>query len=212
MITKLDHIVISAQSRQAGADHLKAVTGAEMAVGGEHTGIGTHNMLCQFGPGIFLESIALNPDAPPPDRPLWYGLNAPKDAPWLSAWVLNTDDVDAAVAAATELGINLGTPMPAQRGDLSWTFVFPDAGNSDLGGAVPYVMKWDQPDQHPSGGMKDAGVSLKLLTVETPDAGTVNKLLAALNFDDNRISVVPGDSLRMIATITTADGRDVTLS
>lgn len=212
MITKLDHIVISAESRQAGADHVKAATGAEMAVGGEHKGVGTHNMLCQMGEGSFVEAISRNPEAPPPDRPLWFGLHALQPTPWLSAFVLNTDDIDGAIAAGAKLGIDFGSPMPAQRGDLSWTFVFPKEGTSALDGAVPYIMKWDQPDQHPSGGMKDVGLTLKSLTVETPDADKLTALLQAIDFNDPRISVVAGDAVKRSAVLTTDDGRDVPLS
>ena len=47
-----------------------------MQVGGEHPRMGTHNLLLRLGDSVFLEVLSPNPDAPPPSRPRWFGLDA----------------------------------------------------------------------------------------------------------------------------------------
>jgi hypothetical protein len=37
--------------------------------------MGTHNRLLKLGEGFYLELIAIDPQAPPPGRPRWFGLD-----------------------------------------------------------------------------------------------------------------------------------------
>lgn len=212
MTVKLDHIVVSARTRTEGGAHVARLTGAEMGMGGDHVGIGTHNLLCTLGGDVFLEAIALDPAQDHVRNPLWYGLDAPPDPPRLSAWVLNTDDLEATLAAARDAGVNLGQAEPAQRGDLTWRFAFPPRGNSELGGAAPYVMQWDQPDPHPSTRMTDPNLRLTGLTITTPEAERLRDLLDALDFRDPRVTVTPGNSFRLTAALTGPEGQALTLT
>ena len=62
--------------------------------------MGTHNHLMRLGRGIFLELIAVNPAAPAPTRPRWYGLDDPfvrarlAEGPQLLTWVVNTPQLE----------------------------------------------------------------------------------------------------------------------
>lgn len=212
MTVRLDHIVVSARDRDAGAAHVAQTTGAAMAPGGEHAALGTHNHLCRLGGNVFLESISRNPTAPKPDRALWYGLDTPPDPPALSAWVLASDDLDATLSTAASLGHDLGRALPVTRGALSWRFALRDDGGAAAGGAAPYVMQWDQPDPHPSTGMFDSGLELVQLTIATPMADALLHLLDALEFKDERVVVAPATNLRFSASLRTADGATKTLT
>ena len=61
---------------------MRATLGAAPAAGGKHVGMGTHNRLLAIGspafPKAYLEIIAIDPDAPPPTRPRWFGLDDPR--------------------------------------------------------------------------------------------------------------------------------------
>ena len=69
MDTKIDHLVIGAESLIQGVEYVKSCLGVEMPFGGVHVKMGTHNHLMRLGDGIFLEIIAINPEIDPPNRP-----------------------------------------------------------------------------------------------------------------------------------------------
>src|SRR3546814_14325236 len=67
----IDHIVITAPSLAEGAAYVESVLGVAPQPGGEHTRMGTHNMVLRLGDDVYLEVIAINPKALPLDRPRW---------------------------------------------------------------------------------------------------------------------------------------------
>ena len=139
--TRLDHLVVVAPTLDAGAAWVRSALGADTRPGGRHDRMGTHNLLLRLGPDNYLEVIAVDPAAPPPGRPRWFGLDdlAPDTAPRLAAWVARADDLDAAVAASPE---PLGPVEPMTRGDLSWRLTIPPDGSVPLGGARPLLIRW----------------------------------------------------------------------
>ena len=78
MSARIDHLVVAAATLEQGADWCEKTLGVTPAPGGKHAGVGTHNRLLSIaGDGFaqaYLEIIALDPDAPPPQRPTWFGL------------------------------------------------------------------------------------------------------------------------------------------
>src|SRR5687767_5483712 len=101
--TRLDHLVVAAPTLDRGAAWVEARLGVGCRPGGAHAKMGTHNLLLRLGPAAYLEVIAVDPAAPPPGRPRWFGLDAlaPDAGPRLAAWVARTDDVAATAAAST---------------------------------------------------------------------------------------------------------------
>ena len=107
MKTALDHIVIGAATVAEGVAYLQSELGATLPAGGEHPRMGTHNHLMQLSESTFLEIIAINPAAPAPARPRWFGLDEPfvqaqlRQQPRLLTWVVNTGDLAANHAPGT---------------------------------------------------------------------------------------------------------------
>lgn len=64
----VDHLVVAAAGLDAGAAWLEAHLGAPLAPGGRHAAMGTHNRLLRLGPRLYLELIAIDPDAARPGR------------------------------------------------------------------------------------------------------------------------------------------------
>lgn len=74
---ELDHIVVAAASLKQGVDYIRERLGVEIPAGGKHALMGTHNHLMRLGGTCFLEVIAVDPQAPRPERTRWYTLDDP---------------------------------------------------------------------------------------------------------------------------------------
>jgi hypothetical protein len=97
--TRLDHLVVVAPTLSAGAEWVRETLGEAPEEGGSHPRMGTHNALLRLAEDVYLEVIAIDPDAPAPSRPRWFGLDrvGPNDPPRLAAWVARTNDLHGAV-------------------------------------------------------------------------------------------------------------------
>lgn len=173
-ICRIDHITITAAALQAGAELVFESLGVRPQPGGEHPRMGTHNLLLRLGDAVFLEVIAVNPNAPRPPRPRWFELDrlAPGTPPRLACWVARTDDI---VGALRDCPASLGAPQPQSRGALEWRISIPDDGHLPFGGAAPALIQW-QTATHPARSLLDLGcalVALELLHPDTPALRTV---------------------------------------
>lgn len=167
MQTRIDHLVIGAADLTQGIDYVKECLGVDMPYGGAHEKMGTHNHLMQLGGDVFLEVMAINPDAEPPEYPRWYGLDDPyirrriEAQPTLLTWVVNTKNIEKLLQQTT---FAFGKATLLSRGNLSWYFGLPDDGRLLAGGMVPYVIEW-QTELHPSKLMADVGCRLEGLEI-----------------------------------------------
>ena len=72
---ELDHLAVAGETLAEAVAHVEDALGVEMAAGGVHVEMGTHNRLLSLGPGMYLEAIAVDPAARGPDRPRWFDLD-----------------------------------------------------------------------------------------------------------------------------------------
>lgn len=182
----LDHIVIAAPSLSEGVAYVRDLTGIEMPKGGEHPHMGTHNHLLRLGEDQFLEVIAVNPDAPAPDRPRWFGLDHPVQSPRLAHWVVRCEDMAAMRPRMPEV---LGPALSLTRGDLTWLLTVPEDGSLPMAGAMPSLLEW-QADPLPPTRMQGAGATLQAFRVRHPQGDVIRQALADL--DDPRVSISTG--------------------
>jgi hypothetical protein len=124
----------------------------------------THNRLGRLGPDEYLEIIAPDPTAPPPDRPRWFGLDT-AGPPRLGAWIVRVPDLETAIAAAPW---SAGEPVAMTRGDLGWRIAVRPDGALPWGGAAPLLIEWP-PGPHPASQMARTGHRLDRLAVALPD-------------------------------------------
>jgi len=122
--------------------------------------------------GDYLETIAVDPAAPSPPRPRWFGLDSAPDAPALRHWICRVDDIEAAVAALPEAG----EITALERGDLRWRMAQPVSGEIAFDGMFPALIQWDGPDA--ASGLVQRGVALERLHVQHPEARRLEALLA----------------------------------
>lgn len=175
-----DHLVLAARDLDVGTAWLERRLGVALAAGGRHERMGTHNRLLGLGDDLYLELIAIDPQAPPPGRPRWFGLDRrqalPADRPRLIHWVARSDDIQRDAAASTEA---LGDILPMERGDYRWRITVPTDGHLPGNGLVPTLIQWDVPF-HPAARLPDAGCRLMKLEGFHPRPAPIKAALASL--------------------------------
>lgn len=196
----LDHLVISATSLAEGVAHIERVTGTRMAPGGRHPLMGTHNRLLGLG-DIYLEVIAIDPEARPPGRPRWFDLDRFGGAPRLTNWVARCPDIARALAVSPP---GAGVITPLSRGDLSWEMAVPDDGNLPFGGAFPGLIRWHGA-RHPVQGLPETGLRLERLEIACPDSAALRASLAG-RLTDERIVITEGPATTLQARLSTPRG------
>ncbi|QCO54467.1 VOC family protein [Pseudorhodobacter turbinis] len=191
----LDHLALSATTLAEGVEAVETALGVSLATGGEHPLMSTHNRLLGLG-DVYLEVIAINPDAPRPPHPRWFDLDHFSGRPRLTNWVLACDDLDTALA---HLPQGVGAPTDLARGDLRWRMAIPPDGRLPFAGAHPAVIEWQGP--HPAQRLPDSGIRLTQFEVITPDAAALQGLQ-----NDPRVTIIQGATLAMRATFSTPHG------
>ncbi len=184
-----DHLVVAARSLAEGVAWIEARAGSEMGPGGRHAAMGTHNRLLSLGPGRFLEVIAIDPEAPAPQRPRWFDLDAPHlkrclaTGPALIHWVARTDDIEAALDA---LPGERPEVLSLQRGDYRWRIGVPRDGALASAGAQPTVIQWE--GRHPADTLPDVGCRLEALTLRHPESKVLLESLSRAGLDEKEIA------------------------
>jgi hypothetical protein len=171
---QLDHVVVGARTLDEGVAWCRRTLGVEPGPGGTHPLIGTHNRLLRLNDAgafvnAYLEIIAIDPQAAPPGRARWFGLDAVdlSGGPRLLAFVARVPDLDAALAALRDAGVDGGRALAATRetphGLLRWRIAVRDDGVQPCGGACPTLIEWGE--RHPAASMPASGVALRELVV-----------------------------------------------
>lgn len=184
---RLDHIAVAGATRAEATHAVEEALGVAMQPGGSHAAFGTHNTLLGMEHGIYLEAIAIDPAAPPPDRPRWFDLDRFTGRARLTNWICATDDMEATLAA---LDPAVGDPMALTRGDLSWRMAVPASGVLPFDNLHPALIEW-QTLVHPSSILVSSGCALRRLIVSHPRAGDLKAALAAV-FSDPRVGFETG--------------------
>lgn len=137
MIKGIDHIVIAVPDLEraiAGFSEL----GFTVVPGGQHSGLGTHNALIAFADGAYFELIAFRVQGSP--HP-WF--NAVRKGGGLTDFCMQTDNLDADVAAFKRAGARISEPfaMERQRPDgyaVKWVLAVAQPPSA---GATPFLIR-----------------------------------------------------------------------
>lgn len=175
--TAVDHLVIAAATLDDGVRWCEATLGVTPEPGGQHALMGTHNRLLNLSGEAFercyLEIIAIDPQAPPPGRARWFGLDEPAlqqalaaTGPRLIHVVARTDNLDMHRWGLIQKGFNPGTTLAARRGALHWRIVVRDDGRLEAGGLLPTLIEWGAGSPHPAEALPVSGVTLTALQLD----------------------------------------------
>lgn len=202
-LLEFDHIAVSGATLAKATAACEAALGVPMRPGGRHDVFFTHNTLLGLEDGLYLEAIAVDPDAPVPDRPRWFDLDRFTGKARLTNWICRTSGLEAALE---RLGPGAGEPVALRRGDLRWRMAVPASGVLPFDNCQPALIEWQSP-VHPSVTLGSSGIALRRLTVSHPEAERLEALLAPL-LDDDRVVFITG-AAGLSAAFDTADGTRV---
>ncbi len=178
MSCEVDHLVVAAATLEQGAAWCEEVLGVPPGPGGRHELMGTHNRLLRVTadplyPSAFLEIIAIDPQAPPPARARWFGLDDPAlqrslaERPRLLHWAARTRMIEMQRWGLVASGLQPGEPVAVSRdtsrGRLNWRLLVRDDGQLLHDGALPTLIQWN--DAHPVDAMPASPVRLVSLAV-----------------------------------------------
>ena len=196
---QLDHLAVAARDLDEGRAAVEAALGVTLQRGGRHARFGTHNLLLGLEDGLYLEVIAIDPDAPGPDGARWFDLDRFESDPRLQCWICRSDDLDRDLARFAEAG----EVVPLARGDLSWRMAVPRGGVLPFDNLFPALLQWDGA-AHPAARLAPSGCSLARLVVKHPEATALADALRPVLHDD-RVAFETGPA-GLRAEIATPDG------
>lgn len=206
---EIDHIIITAPSLEIGGAYVFERLGVHPQKGGEHARMGTHNLLLSLGKSAYLEVIAINPAAPKPATPRWFGLddlaaNAPAR---LHTWAARTANLSTTVQASAEPMYPI---VPMSRGALNWLITSPQDKAATHGGLTPTLIEW-QTEAHPASTLPDSGLVLTQLEFFTDDPARVERQMKALGLEAgwSASALNAGEPPKLRAQIQTSEGMRV---
>ncbi|CAG2147701.1 hypothetical protein LMG31506_03660 [Cupriavidus yeoncheonensis] len=190
----LDHLVIAAQTLDAGTEYVADALGIAPHGGGAHAAMGTHNRVLGLFGGMYLEVIALDPDAPAPQRPRWFGLDSDnvrarlQAGPFLLHWAARVERPADLTRWQAQYPGQIAPVIPMQRGDLRWRITVPEDGSlpawhgeaaSAGDGLLPSLIQWDV-SPHPGASLPRQDLALRRLAGRHPNAELLRQGLAWL--------------------------------
>jgi Glyoxalase-like domain len=202
-----DHLIVAAETLEAGCDFIEARLGVRPQPGGKHVTMGTHNALLGLGTRFYLEVIAIDPDGAIPSQPRWFDLDEPRmratltEGPRLIHFAAATNDIAGAVQRCP---IDLGAVHPMARADFRWWMTIPADGHLPGRGLVPTLIQWSDA-RHPADNLPDAGLRLAALAGEHPDPAPIRSAIAALGLSDD-VKITFAQSPRLAAMVRTPQG------
>ncbi|MGJ4942761.1 VOC family protein [Bradyrhizobium sp. HKCCYLS1011] len=205
---KLDHLTVIAPTLAEGVLHVRNCLDLDVPFGQRHSYMGTYNHLLQLGGTVYLEIVAVDPEADPPGRRRWFGLDDQTKvrSDWeegrrLRGWVARTDAIDAMIATHGNI---FGEKVPLPAADPSFDFAIPNDGSLPLDGAAPSIID-RRGKSRAMATIADLGARLQSFTLEHPDGPAMEALYRALAVD-HAPEIAEGPKLRYRARIETPAG------
>ncbi|MEX0307255.1 MAG: VOC family protein [Ruegeria sp.] len=174
----LDHLAVAGETLEEASAHIEQALGVQLQDGGKHERFGTHNRLLGLRDGLYLEAIAIDPQAQVPERTRWFDLDRFEGPPRLSNWICRVSDIEASLSVFPD---GVGRPIELSRGALRWRMAVPPSGRLPFDNLFPALIQWEG-DLHPAQMLQNSGCQLRRLIVCHPDALDLAKGLGALDY------------------------------
>jgi Glyoxalase-like domain len=197
MHVQVDHLVVACHSLDQGSAWCRETLGAEPVTGARHALMGTHSRRLKVSSptqaDVFLELLALDPDAAPPQRARWFGLDdaalqtSLQVSPRLIGWGGRSPQIDMHRWGLMTVGLQPGTLVKLESetpaGLVRSQVLLRDDGALQLGGALPVLVQWS--GALPATLLPECGVGLRQLAVRAlpPRAVDVMRLRGVTPLD-----------------------------
>ncbi|MNS60215.1 hypothetical protein D3C72_932010 [compost metagenome] len=160
--------------------------------------MGTHNRVMGLFGGMYLEVIAIDPAAPAPERPRWFGLDSGAmrqrlaDGPFLAHWAARVERPVDLSRWQAQYPDRIAPAIPMTRGALHWRLTVPDDGSLPAwpgeathagDGLFPTLIQWDVPN-HPAISLPRQDLALRRLRGSHPQAELLRQGLAWIGAAD----------------------------
>ncbi len=202
MSSRLDHLVVVAHSLAAGAEWVERALGVPPGPGRKHAHMGTHNLLLALGSSVYLEVIAVDPEAAAVSRPRWFALDhlAAQPAARLAAWVASTGDI------TNDASPELGCVETMEREGRTWQMTATADGSLPLAGAGPLLIQ-RAGTTRPAAVLPESNLRLRALRIQHPVPAEVSALLARIRLaGEPAVTVSQGAACALVAEIDTPSG------
>ncbi len=198
----IDHLTVTAAKLEDGVDYVRECLNVDIPVGGKHELMSTHNHLLRLGETVFLEIIAIDPNAKKPNHARWFALDEKGDEqPKLSGWVAATTNIEKSLELAPKAA---GKSTKISRGEIFWHMSITQDGSMPYEGAYPILIMWPG-GSHPATRMEDKGCTLKSFSICHPKASELNAYFDG-QFEDERVTIFEADDMKLTAEINTPTG------
>jgi hypothetical protein len=220
---ELDHLIVAARTLEEGARHVAETLGVEPVAGGAHARMGTHNRLLGLFGTVYLEVIAVDPEAqrrsePANERrPRWFSLDDDamkarlEAGPFLAHWAVRVVRPKDLGRWQAQYPSRIAPVMPMSRGELTWRLTVPDDGSfpnwQGAGdGVLPTLIQWDT-TAHPAGRLPATDLALRALKARHPRPAPIREQLAWLGVGHLiELDDAPADAPALAAEIETPAG------
>ena len=182
----LDHLAVAGETLEAAVAHTEEALGIPLGPGGAHARYGTHNRLIGLEYGLYLEAIAIDPEAQPQEQPRWFDLDRFTGPARLNNWILRSNSLETEKPL---LPPHAQRHVQMQRGDLSWLMTVPADGLLPFCNIFPAVLQWQ--GEPPAGRLPQSGCRLSRLVVSHPEAAGLQTALDRV-INDPRLAVEQG--------------------
>lgn len=206
--SRLDHLIYAVPDLDRGIDDVERLLGVRPMAGGRHEAFGTCNALIALGEEHYLELLAPDRSAAPPDGPRILGLDDVHE-PALMAWIARADGIDGFAARVRSRGAALGDVLAGGRtkpdgSRVTWKCTDPAA--VQVPGILPFFIDWGNTPSPAHSAPR--GCSLVSFQAQHPQPVSMRAALERLELD---LVVEEGTRPAFTAVIECPNGR-VTLS
>lgn len=199
----LDHLAVLGETLEEAVGVIEATLGQPMLPGGKHVRFGTHNQVMGLADGLYIEAIAKDPAAPPPDGACWFGLDTFRGEARLDKWICRVPDMEKAL----ELLPMAGRPVHLSRGALEWIMAVPEDGQLPFDGLFPALIQWLSPVP-PGTTLTASGWRLSRLVIRHSEAQALSRLLSP-HLTDDRLRYVSDETAALEAAFEGVSGERV---